>query len=268
MYLFKNNRTLSILLSSFLLLMVAACDTTSSEEGNGDPELYPLGEFVQDSYTVTAWSTRPLSVGFHEIYLEVMENGIPVEGVHVHFNTMMHMEGHSHSSPYGEPDEQRDEVYNLYEAWAIFTMAGEWELEITVHSEEVSETEISGSIPVEVDHTDRVKLFEGENGSHYILTWIEPKEPEVGMNDLLISLHRSVSHSEYPAVLNAQIGFEPWMPAPGMDHGSSNNVDPEHQGNGFYQGKVNFNMTGDWELRFDISQGGEKIGEPVIELNF
>src|SRR5690625_7095596 len=73
MYLFKNNRTLSILLSSFLLLMVAACDTTSSEEGNGDPELYPLGEFIQDSYTVTAWSTRPLSVGFHEIYLEVME---------------------------------------------------------------------------------------------------------------------------------------------------------------------------------------------------
>src|SRR5690625_4234324 len=111
MYLFKNNRTLSILLSSFLLLMVAACDTTSSEEGNGDPELYPLGEFIQDSYTVTAWSTRPLSVGFHEIYLEVMENGIPVEGVHVHFNTMMHMEGHSHSSPYGEPDEQRSEEH-------------------------------------------------------------------------------------------------------------------------------------------------------------
>src|SRR5690625_4881025 len=125
MYLFKNNRTLSILLSSFVLLMVAPCDTSSSEEGNGDPELYPLWYFIRHSYTSTPCSTRPLSDGFNEIYLEVMEDGIPMEAVHVHFNTMMHMEGHSHSSPYGEPDEQRDELYNLYEAWAIFTMAGE-----------------------------------------------------------------------------------------------------------------------------------------------
>src|SRR5690625_7031325 len=109
MYLFKNNRTLSILLSSFLLLMVAACDTTSSEEGSGDPELYPLGEFIQDSYTVTAWTTRPLSVGFHEIYLEEMENGIPAEGDHVHINTKTQLEGHSNSAPYAAYDEQRQE---------------------------------------------------------------------------------------------------------------------------------------------------------------
>src|SRR5690625_711000 len=108
MYLFKNNRTLSILLSSFLLLMVASCDSTSSEEGNGDPVLYPLWQFIPESFALTAWSARPLSVACHARYLEVMEHGIPLAGVVVHFITMMYMEGHPLDPPYGEPDEQGD----------------------------------------------------------------------------------------------------------------------------------------------------------------
>ena len=257
----------SILWLSFILLFTAACSSTDS---NQDPELYQLGKFTDGNYTVTAYSYRPLAVGFHEIYLDVTQNGESMEGLHIHFNTMMHMEGHSHASPYGEPGHHRDDQHSLFEAWAIFTMPGgsmgDWELEITVHDIEHSGLEITGSIAVEVDDSNRVHTFVGQDDNRYILTWIEPKEPETGMNDLVVSLHTPASMMDYPAVINADIAFEPWMPS--MDHGSSNNVNPEHQGSGFYHGEVNFNMTGDWELRCEISRSGEVIGTPVIELEF
>lgn len=273
----NNNRyLLSTLWLSLILFTAAACSssTGNDDDQEQDPVLYQLGEFHDGDYTVTAYSKAPLSVGFHEIYLEVTENGIPMEDLHIHFNTMMHMEGHSHASPFGEPENHRDDTYNLYEAWAIFTMPsgdmGDWELEITIHDMDHTGLEIIGTIGMDVDaeNSNRVRIFTGADDNTYILTWIEPQEPETGINDLVVSLHTAASMMDYPAVINAGIVFEPWMPAPSMDHGSRNNVNPEHQGSGFYQGEVNFNMTGDWELRFEITRNGAVIGTPVIELEF
>lgn len=260
---------------SLILFISTACSnvTSSDEEDHEDSELYQLGEFTEGGYTVTAYSNAPLTVGFHEIYLDVEENGIPADDIHLHFNTLMPMESHSHASPTGDPDQNRDHEQNLYKSWAIFTMAGDWELEITVHTgehggQDQNELIISGSIDIDVDaeNSNRVQIFTENDDNRYILTWIEPQKPETGINDLVVSLHQSESAMEYPAVINADIEFEPWMPS--MDHGSNNNVNPEHQGSGFYQGEVNFNMTGDWELRFEISRNGNTIGSPVIELQF
>jgi len=70
----------------------------------------------------------------------------------------------------------------------------------------------------------------------------------------------------FSAVSNAEIEFEPWMPS--MDHGSSNNQNPVYENEGFYHGVVNFNMTGDWELRFDIRRDDTDLGLQVFEINF
>lgn len=263
----RSNIFSSYLWISLILIITVSCSSSTSDDDDiQEPDLYQLGEFSDDNYTVTAYSHQPLSVGFHEIYLEVAESGEAMQDLHIHFNTMMHMEGHSHASPYGEPGHNRSDEYNLYEAWGIFTMPGDWELEITVHDIDHTGLEIIGTIPINVDDSNRVKTFVGSDDNRYILTWIEPNEPEVGINDLVVSLHTSASMMEYPAVINTDITFEPWMPS--MDHGSSNNVNPEHQGSGFYHGEVNFNMTGDWELRFEISRNGQLLGNPVIELDF
>lgn len=268
---FMNSILRVFLYAIFLALFATACsDSTGNDDDLEEPDLYKLGEFTDNDYTVVAYSEYPLSVGFHEIYLEVHENGNPMNDAHIHFNTMMHMEAHSHASPYGEPGHHRDEEHNLYKAWAIFTMPsgmmGNWELEITVHDIEHSGLEITGKIDVEVDNTNRVKTFTGSDENRYILTWIEPKEPETGLNDLVISLHQQQSMMDYPGVIDATIEFEPWMPS--MGHGSSNNVHPAHEEGGFYQGEVNFNMTGDWELRFNITRNEEELAGPVIELEF
>ncbi len=123
-----------------------------------------------------------------------------------------------------------------------------------------------GVIEVDVDDSNRVKTFITENEERYVLTWIEPSAPETGLNELKVALHKRESIMNFPPVLNAEFQFEPWMPS--MDHGSNNNVAPVHDGNGFYSGQVNFNMTGDWELRFGITLDGSDMGNHIFELNF
>ena len=51
---------------------------------------------------------------------------------------------------------------------------------------------------------------------------------------------------------------------PSMGHGSDGNVSPVHTENGVYAGKVNFNMTGDWQITLKLKRGDIMIGEPIV----
>lgn len=256
----------------FLLLigLATACSDNSEADLATDPDLFKLGEFTDNGLTVEAYSDKPLHVGYNDIWFEVHEDGVRFDHPHIHFNTMMHMEQHSHASPYAEPGHDRDADHDLYKAWAIFTMPsgmmGTWELQVTVHDHDHSGFEASGVIDVDVEPSDRVRTFMTEDESRYVLTLIKPADPSVGMNDLKVALHKRESMMNFPPVLNGSMQFEPWMPS--MDHGSSNNVSPVHDENGFYNGQVNFNMTGDWELRFDLEINGVEIDQQTFEIDF
>ena len=71
---------------------------------------------------------------------------------------------------------------------------------------------------------------------------------------------------EWPAVSDLNLEMEPWMVS--MDHGSPNNIAPTHTAGGHYTGKVNFTMTGDWQIRLKIKQGEDLCGEPFFDLMF
>jgi hypothetical protein len=253
-----------------ILFITAACSVMNNDDLIQPPDLYKLGEFTDNGLTVEAWADQPLAVGYNNLYFEVHEDGVRFERAHIYLTTMMHMEAHSHASPFDEPGHHRDEMHHLYKAWAIFTMPsgmmGSWELQITVHDEEHSGFEAAGIIEVDVEESNRVKTFMTEDESRYVLTLVEPADPETGLNDLKVALHKRESMRNFPPVLNAGFEFEPWMPS--MDHGSGNNVAPVHDNNGFYSGQVNFNMTGDWELRFNITLDGEDLGDHIFELDF
>lgn len=72
---------------------------------------------------------------------------------------------------------------------------------------------------------------------------------------------------EFPADSSLTVTLTPEMPS--MDHGSPNNVDPVHVGKGHYKGKVNFTMTGLWQLNLDFMQG-DAIADTTsfFEVNF
>jgi len=61
--------------------------------------------------------------------------------------------------------------------------------------------------------------------------------------------------------------MEPEMPA--MGHGSPNNVNPVAIGNGHYKGKVNFTMTGLWQVNLDFMMGADLADDTqFFEIEF
>lgn len=263
-------RFFTILIILVFTSIAMSCSDKSDSDLISEPNLMKLGEFTDNGLTIVAYTDKPLQVGYNRIWFEVHEDGVQYDHPHIHFNTMMHMENHSHASPYAEPGHHRDSEHGLYSAWAIFTMPsgmmGTWELQLTVHDQAHSGFEAAGIINIDVEPSNNVITFMTENEFRYVLTLVEPSEPAVGMNDLIVALHRRESMMNFPPVLNANMHFEPWMPS--MDHGSSNNVSPVHDENGFYTGQVNFNMTGDWDLRFDLTINGEEIDRKTYSIDF
>jgi hypothetical protein len=261
---------INVLKSMFVVALffaATACSDSAEDDLITPPDLYKLGAFTDNGYTVEAYSEKPLSVGYNILYFEVHESHERTENLSLRFTPMMHMEEHSHASPFDNPADIRDETHGLYKAWTIFTMPGGtmggWELQVTA---ELPGTDVSGVIGVDVESSNRVNTFIAEDESRYVLTLIEPADPKEGLNDLVIALHKRKSMMDYLPVVNASFQFGPWMPS--MDHGSSNNEAPVHDRNGFYNGVVHFNMTGDWELRFDIVIEDEDLGHHRFELNF
>jgi hypothetical protein len=55
---------------------------------------------------------------------------------------------------------------------------------------------------------------------------------------------------------------------PTMNHGSPNNVNPVHKGNGHYKGKVNFTMTGLWRLHFTLKAGDAIAKADSLDIEF
>ena len=256
----------------FLVLAVAvSCNSSDDETGLfTEPELYKLGEFTADGVTVAAYSEVPPAMGFHHIFFEVHEDEVLVERPEITFTPVMHMEHHSHASPHQSPSFERDTDSGLFRGWAIFTMPsgmmGSWELSVTVQDPGTPGREIEGVIDIEIAESAMVRTFQAATGERYVLTLVQPHNPQTGLNDLVVALHHRETMMRFPPVTGADFDFEPWMPS--MDHGSSNNVDPVHESHGFYHGKVHFNMTGDWELRFDIHNGDEHLGNVVFSIDF
>jgi hypothetical protein len=77
------------------------------------------------------------------------------------------------------------------------------------------------------------------------------------MNEIEFTLHRKASMMSWPADSTYTIEITPEMPS--MGHGSPNNVNPTHVGNGHYKGKVNFTMTGEWKVNVVVKKDGTPV---------
>ncbi|MEX0684980.1 MAG: FixH family protein [Balneolales bacterium] len=245
----------SAFLLSFFVFSFTACSDNSVDEYNY--ELYKIGDYSEGNYTLIAFADRPLAVGHNILYFELLKDGIKFDHSNISFLPMMMMGHQPHSSPFVDISGIRGES-GLYDASVIFTMPGNdleyWEFRVSVGDDQ-NGLLATGAIPVDVESSNKVKMFTGNGETRYFVTLIEPRVPKVGINDLTVAVHKRSNPEIHPPVSTSQITFNPWMPA--MDHGSSNNKDPEYAGDGMYEGNVNFSMTGDWELRFQIEIEGD-----------
>lgn len=209
--------------------------------------------------------TQAIDMGYTPLYVKIKDfNGNVVENALVSFMPMMDMGTMEHSSPVIQPVFNSNSKY--YEGVVVFTMAssaGEWDLDIMVNGEKAT---FDINVLMNPTGTKYVGSYNGTDGEKYIVTLVKPFVWSVGMNDVSFMVHKKETMMAFPAVSDFTIAMDPQMTS--MGHGSPNNVSPISVGNGFYNGKANFTMTGDWRLNLDLIKTGDTIVSANIDILF
>lgn len=200
-----------------------------------------------------------IHAGYTKFYVALYDSvsGARIEDAHVELTPMMNMGMMQHSAPYENPESAKA-VNHLFPCSVVFimsSMAGSWTVDVNIHNH-LTGKEGAITIPFTVAEPTKSTMQSftaAHDGGKYFVTLIEPSSPKVGINDMEIAIYKKVSMMSFLADSSLSVVLTPEMPT--MGHGSPNNVNPIHMGNGHYKGKVNFTMTGLWKLNMDYMAG-------------
>lgn len=209
-------------------------------------ELYANAAIITSGYT-------PFVIALYDSV-----TGKRIEDAHIKLTPMMDMGMMKHTTPFENPESEEavNHVFPCNVTFIMSSMGGNWTLSIQVHNHAADkEGTITFPITIAEPRLARVKSFtSAADGSKYIVAYRQPDLPKVGINDMELMVYRKESMMSFPTDSSLSIHLTPEMPS--MGHGSPNNVDPVHMGNGHYKGKVNFTMTGAWRLNLDFLKSG------------
>ncbi len=227
-----------------------SCNKEHTPEPNYLNNLYKIGESVLSSgKQITLYSLETPGTGYNPLFIQVKNANGSISQEPVSLSTLMSMESMKHSSPSVEP--LFNPALGLFESGAIFTMPSEsmeWSVRIQSGGEEaIFKTNVQQT-PTKV-----VGNFKATNGDTYVMAIFPYKNFRIGMNDFSVLIYKKESPMQFVATSGLTVGFYPYMTS--MEHGSSNNVNPTEVSPGFYNGRVNFTMTGDWRFHFKVKSG-------------
>lgn len=245
---------------------VTACSENEELRPSFESELTEITSATENGITVTLLATEDFFVGYNTVSAKIEDEDGNLLSGDISVMPMMDMMTMSHSSPIEFPSGNTFEN-GVFSFNPVFVMPsdemGTWSLNFTVN-------ELQVRVPVDVAAPPLARLVSFtsmlDESTKYFVAYMDPKDPEVGENDLVIAVYKRQSMMEWPAVTGLAFYMEPWMVS--MDHGSPNNVSPAHIGSGHYKGKVNFTMTGDWQVRLTMKENNEVCGNPYFDLNF
>ncbi|MBI5402097.1 MAG: FixH family protein [Ignavibacteriae bacterium] len=253
----------------FLLsgIIFYSCNSDNAVESNTETSAYVkllTAESGNTKFELWSATGSVLAYGYNEIGFKVFINGTEKTDGFVKYKPVMyHFIGQTgHSCPVSSAF-----YYNsskkLFTGYACFSMIsdsasnGQWTGYYNYNN-----ASFVDSIPFTVLYSDN-QLIEWDDivGSNtYVLTLLKPKTPRLGINTFEVLFHKYIGNNLYAEIDSAVMSIKPWMPAHG--HGSSSNVNPISFGSGRYEGKVNFNMQGEWYVYDTI-----KINNTIVTKN-
>ncbi|MEP2024473.1 MAG: FixH family protein [Reichenbachiella sp.] len=262
-----------ILLIAVLAIAQACSDDNEKDDMNPTDGMIEVASVaVPDSdFKVVMFvdENETLEVGYNEFSLGLYTNdGEWLSNSHLSITPMMDMSEMDmmHSAPF-ESDEHDASMEMLQTFATVFvmpSMMGDWTLDVSI-MEMDSEFEGEVSLPVTVTEPELTRLKSvTSNEVGYFITMINNPDFAVDSNEIEFTIHKRETMMSWPAVEDFTIEIEPEMPA--MGHGSPNNVNPVHEGNGHYKGTVNFTMTGDWVINVIVKDGDTVILEDEFEV--
>ena len=256
---FNSLKYVAILLLVFTLYSCKDDDTNPVKDNTDQITLNSIANKTSGDYTFELVSEdTELKEGHNVFYIRATDNSGNSIAKDITVNLMMDMGMMMHSTPFmSEVVTLNEKEYIKVDATFIMASAGgTWF--VTFKSETMN---IDERIDYTVTATGNVKRFIFDEKSYFV-TLRSLDSPKVGINDFIVSIHTRESMMIHPAVTDLTTEVEMLMPS--MGHGSDGNVSPVHTENGVYAGKVNFNMTGDWQITLKLKRDDIMIGEPIV----
>lgn len=256
-----------LFLFSTLLIVGFSCkkESATPSEPVTPPVETPNNTLVKigETYIIGAkakavvYSNKAFETGYNEVFVALFDSldGTQLSRGHFELTPMMNMGTMMHSSPV-ENTHDTVTTNGYFKCAVVFSMPGnasQWFLNFSFHNHK-NELEGEGSLGVNVSDASPARfkstVITLDSNAKVFISYLLPSAPKVGINDFEIVLHKKASMMDYLPVENYTVEIVPEMPS--MGHGSPNNVNPVHIGNGHYKGKVNFTMTGLWQVKLKL----------------
>ncbi len=252
----------------FAVLLVGGCKKEDPKPTPPAPdpysELYKIGELeaTGSGITVSLYMDEEPFMGYNYVYAVPKDNvtGEVLNNAFISYLPMMDMGMMEHSCPIEQPLWDND--IKAHKGTMTFIMpsaGGTWTVKVMVENPANHATG-EAVFDVTVINKPEPKLFSfvsQTNNNKVFVALVDPRQPEVGLNDFHVVVYRKDSHTSFPPVSDLNITIDPEMPTHG--HGSPDNVNPTSQGYGHYMGTVNFTMTGYWKVNMEFFDAANNL---------
>lgn len=263
----------SLILLTFTLTSCRTSDEaiTPATETDG---LLKITEAANDSHTIELYSASgQTKLGYNDIILRIKNKatGEYEKNATIQWMPKMQMTSMAHACPHSEVT-KKEAGSSLYSGYLVFQMpeneTERWSLGITYT---INGSAYNVTVPLRVGSQAKktVTSFVGTDGAKYVVAYIAPATPKVAAQNITLGIWKMQDMMTFPVANGYTIQLDPRMP--GMDnHGSPNNVAAaQPQAGGFYQGTINFTMTGYWKINLEMLNAEKTVikGEPVTAEN-
>ncbi|OYU96435.1 MAG: hypothetical protein CFE21_08555 [Bacteroidetes bacterium B1(2017)] len=264
------------------LLFMGSCKKEESSNNNSNnptnttpstPEgMIKIGEtyIVGAKAKAYVYAKQALFVGYNTLYIALYDStdGSRLTDGHFSASALMDMGMMTHTCP-TEENEEIDSTTNLYSSSFVFIMpsavGSTWTLTLGYHNHKI-DMEGEGALEINVVEPTPAKmlssLLAADSNAKVFVSFTLPNPGKTGFNDAEFTLHKMASSTSFPAIENYTIEMIPTMPS--MGHGSPNNVNPVHVANGHYKGKLNFTMTGLWQVQLKLYKNGTLLTDKLV----
>lgn len=257
------------------LVIVTIFSSCSSNKDTVVDELDGLTKFKEitnTTHTIELYKHMSgLEQGYNEIAFKIKDNATNqyIKNATVTWTPLMHMAMMTHSCPKSSVEKISTDGF-VYEGYIVFQMAQNtteyWDLKIDYTIDGVAYS-MTSVIDVPASAKQRVTTFTGTDGVKYIIAYADPHHPQVGINDIIVTVFKMQDMMNFPIVNNYKVKIDPRMPSMG-NHGSPNNVDlTQSTLDLFYHGKMSLTMTGLWRINLQLLNASDVVlkGEPIVE---
>lgn len=259
----------------FITLFTVSCSTDNDDNTvNELDNLIKVQDLTNDTHTIEIYTkTGVFYTGYNAISIRISDNETNsyIENASINWIPVMDMTTMKHSCPKSKVTKTANKE-TLYEGYIIYQMTNTdgsgWSLTINYNIDGTDYT-VTDTITVLQSELQNVSSFTGSDTKRYVVALIEPNEPFIGINKLVVGVYSMETMMSFPSVENYTLTLDPRMPGMG-NHSSPNNTDLTFSStDAMYHANLSLTMTGYWVLNLKLLDTENTVlkGEDITEEN-